>query len=312
MSEEETCSWLRSEDSSHYCELRKQALPKAEVNAKCVMLDRAVICIDGYSSLFKGKELAGENSTEAILWFIESATQFENLSETDNAILACIQAVEFATKNGLIERAYEVFRYGRSVYEKGMADNDPALSEPALRTKLVKAGEKMIAKARELSEDDDVRVMQAELKAAVLGGAALKKVKKDDTEKKLVVVDGRELYAKKSKEYKEGADTFIASGVVQNAVTFACLGGLADLMLGRPKEGISYLTETAANSGFRDRFNESTCFKWAKLIFRAHVSKNEEAIDEARKLFLKFPWSFRDDKEFARRIMDSVYRRVTG
>lgn len=312
MSEEETCSWLKSDGSSHYCDLRKQGLSQPEVEAKCLILDRAVICIDAYSSLFKGKELADKNSTEAILWFIESATQFENLTETDNAILACIRAIKFATKNGLIERAYEVFRYGRSVYEKGVGSGDPALSDPGLEEKLVNAGENMVSKGRELSEEDDVRVMQAELKAAVLGGAALKKVKKDQTKKELVVVDGRELYTKKSKEYKEGADTFIASGVVQNAVTFACLGALADLMLGRPKEGISYLTDAAAESGFRDRFHESVCFQWAKLIFRAHVGKNEEAINEARKLFLKIPWSFKDDKEFGRRVMDSVYRRVTG
>ncbi len=292
--------------------MRKQELPRPEVEAKCTRFDRSLICIDAYSSLYKGKELADDNSTDAILWFIESATQFENLAETDNAILACIRAIELATKNGLIERAYEVFRYGRSVYEKGTATEDPALSESSLREKLVKAGEKMVAKARESAEDDDVQVMQAELKAAVLGGAALKRVKRDEMKNELVIVEGRQLYNKKAREYKEGADTFVASGVVQNAVTFACLGALADLMLGKPKEGISYLTETAANSGFRDRFQESVCFQWAKLVFRAHVSRDEEAINKARKLFLRIPWSFKDDKEFGRRVMDFVYRRVSG
>ena len=74
---------------------------------------------------------------------------------------------------------------------------------------------------------------------------------------------------------------------------------------------MSYLTTTAAESGHKDEFNESLVFEWAKLVFKSLVGKDVTAIDEATTLFLKIPWGFRDDKEFGRRVMDSVRRKIS-
>ncbi|MCK5640936.1 MAG: hypothetical protein KAJ19_09070, partial [Gammaproteobacteria bacterium] len=146
--------------------------------------------------------------------------------------------------------------------------------------------------------------------ASILGGVSLRKAEKVER-KDLVVVDGRQLYAKKAQEYRDGAETYMESGMVKNAITFACMGALADLMMGKAKEGLVYLTTLADESGHKDAFNESTCFVWTRLVFRAHVSSDVPAIEQARKLFFDIPWSFKDDREFARRIMDSVYRRLS-
>ncbi len=286
-------------------------IPKGEVAAKCAEIDRSVMCIDAYSSLAKGKEMMEQQSTDAILWLIEAATQFENLGETDNAILTVMPGIDFLVNLGLISRAYELYRYCRSVYENGMAKSDPALKNPTLRESLLKAGRNMISKARRLSQEEDMRSMQAELKATLLSGGGLKRVEVEDRPPDITVVDGRHLYAKKSREYKEGAETYIKSGLAKNAIVFACMGALADLMLGQPKEGIQYLTQVAESSGFAEKFNQDPCFNWTKLLFRAYVSRDSEAIEKARKEYFSIPFAFKDDKEFARRVMDSIYRRLS-
>ncbi|MEM2143417.1 MAG: hypothetical protein QXQ81_09185 [Candidatus Thorarchaeota archaeon] len=268
----------------------------------------AVICIDAYSSLFKARELLAEKSTDAFLWLIEAATQFENLGELDNTIMACVRGIEFAKNVNLVDSGYELFKYARNVYEQGISKSDPSLRDPSLKSVLAKAGLELIAEARRAIKGDSMRDMQAELKATLLGGASLRRAEKGPSD--VIMVDGRQLYTKKLSEYKDGAETFVKSGVVANAITFTCMAALAELMLGRPKEGIEYLTRTAAESGFKERFNEDPCFRWTKLIFKALVNRDRDAIDQARKDFLMIPWSFKDDKEFARRVMESVYRRI--
>ncbi len=310
MGTSEYCSWLRRDKSGFSCALRNQLISSSEVAVKCSDIDQSVICIDAYSSLSKGKELIAQQSTEALLWMVEAATQFENLGETDNAIMAVVSAINFAVDVNLISRAYELFKYARSVYENGLERGDPALDNPAVKEELVKAGRRMIRTARKLKADDAMRSMQAELKAAVLSGGGLKKVEREEKTKDILVVDGRQLYAKKSKEYKEGAEKYIASGIVKNEIVFACMGALADLMLGKPKDGIEYLTQIAEKSDFKEKFHEDPCFNWTKLVFRGLVSRDKEAIEKARKDYFKIPFAFKDDKEFARRVMDSVYRRV--
>jgi hypothetical protein len=186
------------------------SLPRGEVAAKCVKSDLAVICVDAYSALSKGLETLKASSTDSFLWLIESANQFENLGETDNAIMATVKAIDFASKMTLIERGYEIFRYARNMLETGLIKNDP------------------------------------ELKAGLLTGVSLKKTEeamKEEEKDKLVISHGRSLYEKKASEYREGADTYLASGMTQNAITFSCLGALADLMLGKPKDGLLYLTD---------------------------------------------------------------------
>ena len=175
---------------------------------------------------------------------------------------------------------------------------------------LVKAGKNLVAAARTIAEGTAMSDLQAELKAGILGGISLKKAQKAEEASGLVAVDGRQLYSKKSKEYKEGADTYIESGMIGNAVTFACMGALADLMLGEPKEGLLYLTKFASESGDKDKIHANLCFQWTKLLFSALVNKNLENIEEAKKIFFQIPWSFKDDKLFAQRVMDSVERRL--
>jgi hypothetical protein len=89
------------------------------------------------------------------------------------------------------------------------------------------------------------------------------------------------------------------------------MAALADLMLGNATDGMEYLTKTAADSGQRDKFTENPCFRWTKLVFKAHVSKDVTAIEQARTQFLQIPWGFKDDREFARRVMDATARRIT-
>jgi hypothetical protein len=152
--------------------------------------------------------------------------------------------------------------------------------------------------------------MQTELKASLLSGISLRKADKAES-KDVIVVDGRQLYAKKAQEYRDSAETYLRSGMFKSAVIFACMAAMADLMLGKPMEGMSYLSKVAADSGERDKFNDNPCFIWTKLVFKGYVSRDISSIEEAKTKFLSIPWGFKDDKEFARRVMDSVYRRIT-
>jgi hypothetical protein len=295
------------------CKLRNQILAVAEATAKCAKPELADICIDAYNSLTRAQESIDANSTDAFPWIIGSASQFENLGEFDNAIGAYVKAINFATSLTLIDRGYESFCKARQILEDGVQRSDPSLQSPALKQELAKAGQNLIKSVRTAIEGSPQADLQAELKASILGGISLKRAEKEDDAKDLVIVDGKALYEKKAVEYKEGADKYIyiQSGMLKNAVVFACMAALADLMLGRPKEGISYLATTAADSGHKDEFTESLVFEWTKLVFKSLVGKDVTAIDEATTLFLKIPWGFRDDKEFGRRVMDSVRRKIS-
>ncbi len=293
------------------CKLRNQILAVTEATAKCAKPKLADICIDAYNSLTRAQEAMDANSTDAFPWLIGSASQFENLGEFDNAISAYVKAINFATSLTLIDRGYESFCKARQMLEDGLQRSDPSLQSPALKQELAKAGQNLIKSVRTAIEGSPQADLQAELKASILGGISLKRAEKEDDAKDLVIVDGKALYEKKAVEYKEGADKYIQSGMLKNAVVFACMAALADLMLGRPKEGISYLATTAADSGHKDEFTESLVFEWTKLVFKSLVGKDVTAIDEATTLFLKIPWGFRDDKEFGRRVMDSVRRKIS-
>ena len=293
------------------CKLRNQILAVTEATAKCAKPDLPDICIDAYNSLTRAQESIDANSTDAFPWLIGSASQFENLAEFDNAIGVYVKAINFATSLTLIDRGYESFCKARQILEDGLQRSDPSLQSPALKQELTKAGQNLIKAVRTAIDGSPQADLQAELKASILGGVSLKRPVKEDDLKDLVIVDGRELYEKKAIEYKEGANKYIQSGMLKNAVVFACMAALADLMLGNPKEGISYLTTTAADSGHKDEFIENLVFRWTKLVFKALVDKDVTAIDEATTLFLQIPWGFRDDKEFGRRVMDSVRRKIS-
>ncbi|MHA2024729.1 MAG: hypothetical protein ACW98U_02415 [Candidatus Thorarchaeota archaeon] len=315
MAEEYKCTWLGTseETGDPYCRLRGQVLPNAEVNAKCKIPDLATMCIDAYSSLARGQDAIEANSTDAFPWLLESASQFENLGETDNAIRTYVKAIEFANKNDLSSKAYDFFIAARIVFEDGIADGDPALNNSSVKEDLVNAGTAMIENARSVGERAPTTEMQAELKAAVLGGVTLKKAgeTKVDT-RDLIISHGRSLYTKKAEEYKNGAESYIKSGMVKNAVTLACMGALADLMLGKPKDGMAYLTKVTADSGDSQAFHEHPCFEWTKLIFKILINRDENLMIDANKTFLEIPWSFKDDREFARRVMESVERRISA
>ena len=307
------CTWLGIDDNGNdRCRLRGQKLPKLEVSSKCTKPDLNTICADAYSSLSRGQEAIYKNSTDAFPWLIESASQFENLGEIDNAISAYTKAIHFANKNDLAEKAYDFFRAARTAYEKGLVDKDPSLKDPAVRENLVKAGQAIIDKLRKLSEHSDLTDMQAELKAAVLGGVSLKKAQSEPSRepKDLIISHGRSLYEKKGEEYKDGAKSYIKSGMIKNAVILACMGALSDLMLGRPKDGMAYLAEIASTTGNKQAFNEHPCFEWTKLVFKVLISRDPNLMVTVNKLFLEIPWSFKDDREFARRVMESVERRI--
>lgn len=311
MENSDKCKWLDTMVKGYGCKLRNQILAVAEATAKCAKPELADICIEAYSSLTRAQESIDTNSTDAFPWLIGSASQFENLGEFDNAISVYVKAINFATSLTLIDRGYESFCKARQMLEDGLQRSDPSLQSPALKQELAKAGGNLIKAVRTVIEGSPEADLQAELKASILGGISLKRAAKEDDMKDLVIVDGKVLYEKKAVEYKEGADKYIQSGMLKNAVVFACMAALADLMLGRPKEGISYLTTTAADSGHKDEFIESLVFEWTKLVFKALVEKDVAAIDEATTLFLLIPWGFRDDKEFGRRVMDSVRRKVS-
>ena len=240
--------------------------------------------------------------------------QFENLGEIGNAVMAYAKAIHFANKNDLAEKAYDFFRAARTAYEKGIENKDPSLEDPAIKDDLAKAGHTIIERMRKISEQLDLTDMQTELKAAVLGGVTLKKA---ETEKMreprdLIISHGRSLYEKKAEEYKDGAKSYIESGMIKNAVILSCMGALSDLMLGNPKEGMAYLAEVASSSGNNQIFNEHICFEWTKLVFKVLIGRDENLMITVNKLFLEIPWSFKDDREFARRVMESVERRITA
>jgi hypothetical protein len=315
LTEAKKCTWLGvNDDGKDMCRLRGQRLPKAEVSSKCTKSELATICSDAYSSLSRGVEAIEKNSTDAFPWLIESATQFENLGEIDNAVAAYVKAIYFANKNDLAEKAYDFFRAARVAYETGYERKDPSLKDPAVKETLAKAGNSIIDKMRKLSQKSDLTDMQAELKAAVLGGVSLKKAETETTRppRDLIISHGRSLYEKKAEEYKDGAKSYIESGMIKNAVILACMGALADLMLGKPKEGMAYLTGVASSTDNKQIFNEHPCFEWTKLIFKVLISRDSDLMVEANKRFLEIPWSFKDDREFARRVMESVERRLTA
>jgi hypothetical protein len=304
------CEWLVESGSENSCKLRNLILSQTEVREKCKVSEKAVLCVDAYKSLYNGQEAIQNQSTDAFPWLLESANQFENLGETDNAVQAIVRAINLATRMNLIDKGYEFFRYARAAYEHGIARGDPSLKNPTTKDLLVKAGKGLVAASRKLAEGTTMSDFQAELKAGILGGISLKKAQKDEASG-LISVDGRQLYAKKSSEYKEGAETYIESGMIGNAVTFACMGALADLMLGKPKDGLVYLTKFVNDSGKKEKIHANPCFQWTKLLFSALVNKNTEAIEKAKTLFFQIAWSFKDDKLFAQRVMDSVERRLS-
>lgn len=307
------CTWLGTkEDETLYCRLRGVKLPEQEVKAKCKVPERSTICIDAYSSLARGQDALDSNSTDAFPWLIESASQFENLGETDNALQAYIKAINFANKNDLYEKAYDLFRAAREVYEEGIATKDPMLNDSEIKQSLMKAGDAIITKIEEVAKLSPTTEMQAEIKAAVLGGVTLKKANPKEESRDLIISHGRSLYTKKAQEYRDGAASYIKSGMIKNAVTLACMAALADLMLGKAKEGIAYLTKMAAQSGETQTFQEHPCFGWTKLIFKVLVNRDQNLMITANKLFLEIPWSFKDDREFARRVMESVERSISA
>ena len=313
MATENGCTWLGAhEDGDPYCRLRGQKLQKAEVNSKCKQPDLATMCVDAYSSLARGQDALDSNSTDAFPWLIESASQFENLGETDNAIHAYIKAINFANKNDLVEKAYDLFRAARTVYEEGIADKDQVLNDTKIKQELMKAGEALIDTIEKVIEHAPKAELQTELKAAVLSGVTLKKATPKETAKDLIISHGRQLYTKKAQEYKDGASSYIKSGMVKNAVTLACMGALADLMLGKPKDGMAYLTKTTAQSGEAQTFHEHPCFEWTKVVFKVLINRDQDLMITANKLFLEIPWSFKDDREFARRVLESIERRISA
>jgi len=310
--EETRCEWLDSIDAGYHCKLRNQNLPIPEVTQKCLQPEIALICVDAYNSLSRGKESMGEGSTDAFPWLMDSASQFENLGELDNAINAISIGVDFALKHNLVDNAYSFYSYGRSIYEIGINEKDPSLGNPSIKHHLIKLGEKILETAKESTEATPISAVQAELKASILGGVSLKKAQKDTEEKDLVFSHGRALYDRKAKEYREGAQKYFDSGIPGNGVVFACLGALSDLMLGKPKDGMSYLVKIAANPELKDDFQEHPCFKWTRMIFKAHIDRSRDTMVAAQKLFLQIPWSYKDDREFARRVMESIERRITA
>jgi len=193
---------LQASTSGPSCRLRNQTVAKPEVTAKCVNVDMAPICVDAYKSLSKGQEAIDLGSTDTFPWLIDSATQFENLQELDNAIMVYVKGISFASGLGLTDRGYEFFRYARSVFEDGLNRSDSSLKNPATRQMLVRAGQALIESARKKTEHAPVTDMQVELKASLLSGISLRKADKEES-KDVIVVDGRQLYAKKAQEYLE-------------------------------------------------------------------------------------------------------------
>ncbi len=308
--EDTRCDWLDTIGAGYGCRLRTQKLPIPEVTQKCLNSDLAVMCVDAYSSLSRGQESLDADSTDALPWLIDSASQFENLGELDNAVTAIVKAIDYAIQKNLLDQAYSFYAFGRSLYERGKTDSDASLSNSSVKKSLLNAGMKIVESAQKGREGSPLTDMQAELKASLMSGVSLKKATKEEGNKDLIVSHGRALYEKKAKEYKEGADKYVKSGMAKNSVVFACMGALSDLMLGKLKEGMSYLAELANQEETGEVFQDHPCFEWTKQVFKAMVDRNAEAMDKAQTLFLSIPWSYKEDKELARRIMDSVTRRI--
>ncbi|TFG14794.1 hypothetical protein EU537_02310 [Candidatus Thorarchaeota archaeon] len=277
-----------------------------EVAQKCRDEDFSVICVDAYKALKHGNEGIENESTDAFPWLSEAAEYFLTLAEYDNAINSLTKAIDLAISFNLIGKAYSFFTKARNIYETGINEGANSVSD-AEKTRLKASGLNIIEAAKTSEEVNALADMQAELKASILGGVSLKKAEKDEN-KGIVISHGDALYKKKSKEYKESTQKFIDSGIPKSAVVFACMGALADLMLNKPKEGLAYLTEIAEKN--RQAFQYHPCFEWTKLIFRIAIQNDKESIVRARKEFLQIPFSYRDDREFARRVMESVAARI--
>lgn len=311
--EETKCESLDKTHTGYFCELRKSKLPVPEVTQKCLLPDLAVMCVDAYSSLGRGQENLNDGSTDAFPWLMDAASHFENLSELDNAINVISMGIKFALKNTLFDKAYSFFCYGRTIYETGVVDKDSSVTSPRIRQQLVDLGEEIIEAMKKPRDAAPLTAVQAELKASIVGGGVnLKKAEKNDDDKDLIISHGRALYEKKATEYEEGADKYFKSSITGNGIVFACMSALAQLMLGKPKEGMAYLTGIAAQEDLRDDFQDHPCFNWTKLVFKAQIERDKDSVVKAHKLFLQIPWSYKDDKEFARRIMESVERRITA
>lgn len=311
--EETKCGSLDKTDTGYFCELRKSKLPVPEVTQKCLQPDLAVMCVDAYSSLGRGQENLSEGSTDAFPWLMDAAGHFENLSELDNAINVISMGVKFALKNTLFDKAYSFFCYGRTIYETGVADEDSSITSPRVMKQLIGLGEEIIEAMKKPRDAAPLTAVQAELKASLVGGGvSLKKAERHEDDKDLVISHGRALYEKKAIEYKKGADKYFKSSITGNGIVFACMSALAQLMLGKPKEGMAYLAGIAAQEDLRDDFQDHPCFNYTKLVFKAQIERDKDSVVKAHKLFLQIPWSYKDDKEFARRIMESVERRITA
>ncbi len=310
MTSAENCEWLGHGSSGYKCKFRNASISVAEVTSKCSNSTLASLCVTAYSSLSRARESIAEKSTDTFPWIIDSATHFQSIKEYDNAIMVYIKGIEFAISISLSEKAYQLFCEARRVFENAIEAQDPSIKDPMVKRALVKAGNEIIEAMKKTPEESIMADMQAELKASILGGISLKKAERQD-KIGIVVVDGRQLYEKKAKEYREGAETYIQSGIAANAIVFVCMAALADLMLGKTKEGLRYLKQVIEESGMSEKFQQSIVFRWTKLILRAHIENDIEAIDQARKMYYEIPWSFKDDKEFARRVMDAIFNRLT-
>ena len=135
-----------------------------------------------------------------------------------------------------------------------METSEGNLLTQELKQRLIKSGQSIIAKITKVKESSALSDMQAELKASILGGISLKKVEKEDDKKDLIISHGRSLYEKMAKEYHDSAQNYIDSGMIKNAVIFVCMAALADLMLGKIKDGMAYLTKIAGNPENREEF----------------------------------------------------------
>ncbi|MFO7835434.1 MAG: hypothetical protein R6V83_02175 [Candidatus Thorarchaeota archaeon] len=307
MSESQRCKWLDRIKNGYACKIRKQVLPLAEVTSKCSKAKLAKLCVGAYKALTEAEEAGQKKSTDTFPWLLQAARNFQQLDEKDNAILAFRRGVNLAAEMGLVARGYDLFRQARELFESGVDASDEDIEQ--IKKRLAEAGWKLIESAERVSERDVQADLQAELKASIMGGLSLKTVEREE-EEHFVVVDRRELYAKKSEEYREGAQKYLESGIDHNAILFACMASVADLMMGNAKRGLDYLKEFAKSEGLKQKLRNNVCFKWVKLLFKGAIEHDIEALDQARTVFLQVPFAFKNDSEFGRRVMDSIYRKV--
>ena len=300
------CDNLDRTAKGYGCKIRGQMLSIKEVAEKCRDEDLSIICVDAYKALKHGNEGIENESTDAFPWLSEAAGHFLTLGEYDNAVNSLTKAINLAISFNLIGKAYSFFTKARNIYETGINDGANSVSD-AEKKRLKTSGNEILEAAKTSEETSALADMQAELKASILGGVSLKKAEKDES-KGIVISHGDALYKKKAKEYKESTQKFIDSGIAKSAVVFACMGALADLMLSKPKEGLAYLKDIAEKN--REAFQYHPCFEWTKLIFRIAIQDEKQSIVRARKQFLQIPFSYKDDREFARRVMESVAAKV--